>query len=794
MGQRPVSVFVLCKVSLAEGGSRAGNCACFGAHGGVDLDYSQLMHALSANSTDSTRIPHIHDGSHAAAAQADQTEGESQNNLPVEVADAALQASHVDGTVDATAHPVDSEPMNGEPQGYFAPAESEQMGTNQCIQGLFPNVEGLGLAAEHQSQQADGTLHPAQSEQIEAELQGNHGPSAEFDGEISVASHGSVHIGASPNPQQQQEQTSHGGTQNHSETAQQVQVDVEPQSSQTVLASQESGQVGEKPATGNDATASQADQIEGESQNNLPVEVADAALQASHVDGTVDATAHPVDSELMNGEPQGYFAPAESEQMGTNQCIQGLFPNVEGLGMAAEHQSQQADGTLHPAQSEQIEAELQGNHGPSAEFDGEISVASHGSVHIGASPNPQQEQEQTSHGGTQNHSETAQQVQVDVEPQSSQTVLASQESGQVGEKPATGNDATASQADQIEGESQNNLPVEVADAALQASHVDGTVDATAHPVDSELMNGEPQGYFAPAESEQMGTNQCIQGLFPNVEGLGMAAEHQSQQADGTLHPAQSEQIEAELQGNHGPSVEFEPEEMLEGMHESVDVGEILVESDANPAQLVQVHGFPQSHTRLDASGENELLETQAQACSRLHQTGQPPLEQVSETSHGMHQGTCPTDANPELQQMQQYWTPAALSPSAEQETSEVWHGPMCMDEMLQSHADADQGQEKPQVHASLPEFAEQESEVMAWSLHLDGSVLTDPEQQTQVQALQVAGFSQQDIVPDDVAVASWATIQQPACPPTQAANSLSFAGCSQSDSVAAGRSDVRGKM
>ncbi|CAE7799005.1 unnamed protein product [Symbiodinium sp. CCMP2592] len=477
----------------------------------------------------------------------------------------------------------------------------------------------------------------------------------------------------------------------------------------------------------------------------------------------------------MNGEPHGYFAP-----VGTDQCIQGLFPNVEGLGLEAEHQFQQAAGTLYPAQPQQIEAELQGNHGPSAEVDGEISAASHGSAHVGASPNPQQ-QEQTSHGGTQNHSETAQQVQVDVEPQSSQTVLASQESGQLDEKPASENDATA-QAGQIEGESQNSLPVEVADEALQASHVDGTVDATAHPVDSEPINGEPHGYFAP-----VGTDQCIQGLFPNVEGLGLEAEHQFQQAAGTLYPAQPQQIEAELQGNHGPSAEFEPEEMLEGIHESVNVGEILVESDANASQLVQVHGFPQSHTRLDASGVNELPETQAQACSRLHQPGQPPLEQVSETSHGMQEGTSPTDANPELQQVQQYWTPAALSPSAEQETSEAWHGPMCMDGMLQSHADADQGQEKPQVHASLPEFAAQESEVIAGSLLLNGSVLTDPEQQTQMQALQVAGFfSKQEIVPDDAAVAPWATIQQPAWLPTQAANSLSFAGCSQSGSVAAG--------
>ena len=799
------------KVSQAENGSQ-GNCAV-GAHGRVDLDCAQLMHALSTNSADSTGISHSYDeiqplpagresmatteteemqeppqshgkGSHTTAAQADQIEGESWNNLPVEIADAA----YLDGTLDAAAHPVQSEPMNGEPQGYFAPTESEQMGTDQCIQGLFLHVEGQGLEAEHQSQQADGTLaaghdaRPAQSEQIEAELPGNHNPSAELEGEVSAASHGSIHVEAAPNLPQQ-EQTGHGETQNQSDPAQPVQVEVEPQSSQTVFESQESGQVDDKPETGDDATAAQADQIEGESWNNLPVEIADAA----YLDGTLDAAAHPVQSEPMNGEPQGYFAPTESEQMGTDQCIQGLFLHVEGQGLEAEHQSQQADGTLaaghdaRPAQSEQTEAELPGNHNPSAELEGEVSAASHGSIHVEAAPNLPQ-QEQTGHGETQNQSDPAQPVQVEVEPQSSQTVFESQESGQVDDKPETGDDATAAQADQIEGESWNNLPVEIADAA----YLDGTLDAAAHPVQSEPMNGEPQGYFAPTESEQMGTDQCIQGLFLHVEGQGLEAEHQSQQADGTLaaghdaRPAQSEQIEAELPGNHNPSAEFEPEQIwedLEGMHESANVGEILCEPDAKPSQLVQAQGYLQN-TSLYASGENELPEAHAQAHSHMHQPGQSALEEASETSHGIHAGAFPTDAQPGLQQLQQHWTPAALSPDAEQEASEAWHGSMCVDEMPPSHAETDQGQERPQIHASLHEFVEQD---------LSGPVLSDPETQMQVQALQVAGFSQQDIVPHDVAVGSCTTVQQPPWLPTQAANSLSVCGCSHSDSVSAGK-------
>ena len=797
------------KVCQAENGSQ-GNCAV-GAHGRVDLDCAQLMHALSTNSADSTGISHSYDeiqplpagresmatteteemqeppqshgtGSHTTAAQADQIEGESWNNLPVEIADAA----YLDGTLDAAAHPVQSEPMNGEPQGYFAPTESEQMGTDQCIQGLFLHVEGPGLEAEHQSQQADGTLaaghdaRPAQSEQIEAELPGNHNASAELEGEVSAASHGSIHVETAPNLPQQ-EQTGHGETQNQSDPAQPVQVEVEPQSSQTVFESQESGQVDDKPETGDDATAAQADQIEGESWNNLPVEIADAA----YLDGTLDAAAHPVQSEPMNGEPQGYFAPTESEQMGTDQCIQGLFLHVEGPGLEAEHQSQQADGTLaaghdaRPAQSEQIEAELPGNHNASAELEGEVSAASHGSIHVETAPNLPQ-QEQTGHGETQNQSDPAQPVQVEVEPQSSQTVFESQESGQVDDKPETGDDATAAQADQIEGESWNNLPVEIADAA----YLDGTLEAAAaHPVQSEPMNGEPQGYFAPTESEQMGTDQCIQGLFLHVEGPGLEAEHQSQQADGTLaaghdaRPAQSEKIEAELPGNHNPSAEFEPEQIwedLEGMHESANVGEILCESDAKPSQLVQAQGYLQN-TSLYASGENELPEAHAQAHSHMHQPGQSALEEASETSHGIHAGAFPTDAQPGLQQLQQHWTPAALSPDAEQEASEAWHGSMCVDEMPPSHAETDQGQERPQIHASLHEFV------------LSGPVLSDPETQMQVQALQVAGFSQQDIVPHDVAVGSWTTIQQPPWLPTQAANSLSVCGCSHSDSVSAGK-------
>ncbi|OLQ06995.1 hypothetical protein AK812_SmicGene9613 [Symbiodinium microadriaticum] len=538
--------------------------------------------------------------------------------------------------------------------------------------------------------------------------------------------------------------------------------------------------------TGSHTTAAQADQIEGESWNNLPVEIADAA----YLDGTLDAAAHPVQSEPMNGEPQGYFAPTESEQMGTDQCIQGLFLHVEGPGLEAEHQSQQADGTLaaghdaRPAQSEQIEAELPGNHNASAELEGEVSAASHGSIHVETAPNLPQ-QEQTGHGETQNQSDPAQPVQVEVEPQSSQTVFESQESGQVDDKPETGDDATAAQADQIEGESWNNLPVEIADAA----YLDGTLDAAAHPVQSEPMNGEPQGYFAPTESEQMGTDQCIQGLFLHVEGPGLEAEHQSQQADGTLaaghdaRPAQSEQIEAELPGNHNPSAEFEPEQIwedLEGMHESANVGEILCESDAKPSQLVQAQGYLQN-TSLYASGENELPEAHAQAHSHMHQPGQSALEEASETSHGIHAGAFPTDAQPGLQQLQQHWTPAALSPDAEQEASEAWHGSMCVDEMPPSHAETDQGQERPQIHASLHEFV------------LSGPVLSDPETQMQVQALQVAGFSQQDIVPHDVAVGSWTTIQQPPWLPTQAANSLSVCGCSHSDSVSAGWPSAEGR-
>ncbi|CAE7520646.1 unnamed protein product [Symbiodinium sp. CCMP2456] len=316
---------------------------------------------------------------------------------------------------------------------------------------------------------------------------------------------------------------------------------------------------------------------------------------------------------------------------------------------------------------------------------------------------------------------------------------------------SNGSHATAAQADQIEGEHQNDLPVEVA------------------------------GDFAPTESEQMGADQCIQGLFLHVEGPGLEVEHQSQQANGTLaaghdtHPSQSEQIEAaaELPGNHNPSAEFEPEQILEVMHEFANVGEILCESDANPSQLVQVQGFPQSqsYTSLHASGENELPD---QAHSHMHQPGQSALQEASETSHEIHEGAFPTDAHPGWQQLQQHWTPAALSQNAEQEASEAWHGSMFADEMLPPHADTDQGQEGHRIHANLHEFAEQD---------LNGPVLPDPEQQMQVQALQVAGFSQQDIVPHDGAEGSWTTIQQPSLLPTQAANSLSVFGCTHSDSV-----------